>query len=939
MTASAPPESRVPAGHETPPSGLTTAEVDARVARGLTNRSGERTSRSYGEILRANVCTRFNAILGTMFAVVLVVGQPQDGLFGLVLVANALIGIVQEVRAKRKLDALAVLSAPRARVTRDGEPRELPVDDLVLDDLCELRAGDQVLADGVVRRADGLEIDESLLTGESDPIEKPPGSQVLSGAIVVAGAGAFQATAVGADAYARKLSAEARQFQLVHSELMEGINFLLRLIQYALFPIAALLLWQQLQTDQLSGALTSTVAGVVGMVPEGLVLLTSLAFGIAAVTLARRKVLVQELPAVEVLARVDVVCLDKTGTLTEGDVVYDRYEAVGDDAPGDIPAALGALADDANRNATLAAIGAAMPPPGGWSRRAATPFSSARKWSAATFADHGTWVLGAPEMVLLDGATDDPVRARANELAARGTRVLVLARSPGSLDGEALPTPLQPVALVLLEEQVRPDAADTLAYFADQGVALRVISGDNPRTVAAVAARVGLPGANAPVDARELPDDLSELADVLETHTVYGRVTPQQKRTMVHALQSRGHVVAMTGDGVNDALALKDADIGVAMGSGAAATRAVAKLVLLDSRFATLPGVVAEGRRVIANIERSANLFITKTVYAIVIAVMVVILNWKYPFLPRHLTIISDFTIGIPGFFLALAPNTRRYIPGFIRRVLRFCIPAGVVIGAAALVAYGVAFYGANQTLTESPHHRDPRRRCHRPLGPRHPGPTDQLVAWPPRRHDDRRGCHHRRRPPLQKLLRARAPDRSRPLAGHPHRRRGHRAHRGRLARRVAHRPQPRPGRDASPVAPAARLHSRVLFGGGRAPADRTGQTVAPTSVPIPNVMSMAMSPPARTRRVARRMGAPPNRPPSAPVPASSSIATAKITGTRAALGVAIAAARGSAAPAEKLAAELSAACNGVASPAPVIPSSSRRCAPSGSASISRSAT
>ncbi len=702
MTASAPPESGVPAEHETPSSGLTTAEVEARVARGLTNRSGERTSRSYGEILRANIFTRFNAILGTMFAVVLVVGQPQDGLFGLVLVANALIGIVQEVRAKRQLDALAVLSAPRARVTRDGEVRDLAVDDLVLDDLCELRTGDQVVADGVVRRADGLEIDESLLTGESDPIEKAAGSQVLSGAIVVAGAGAFQATAVGPDAYARKLAAEARQFQLVRSELMEGINFLLRLIQYALFPVSALLLWQQLRTDQVSGALTSTVAGVVGMVPEGLVLLTSLAFGIAAVTLARRKVLVQELPAVEGLARVDVVCLDKTGTLTEGDVVFDRYEAVGDGRDGDVAAALGALADDPNRNATLAAIGAALPPPDGWSRRAATPFSSARKWSAATFADHGTWVLGAPEMVLPRASADDPVRARANELAAQGTRVLVLAHSPGSLEGEALPTPMQPAALVVLEEKVRPDAADTLAYFADQGVALKVISGDNPRTVAAVAARVGLAGADAPVDARELPEDPAELAEVLEAHTVYGRVTPQQKRAMVHALQSRGHVVAMTGDGVNDALALKDADIGVAMGSGAAATRAVAKLVLLDSRFATLPGVVAEGRRVIANIERSANLFVTKTVYAVVIAVMVVLLNWKYPFLPRHLTIISDFTIGIPGFFLALAPNTRRYVPGFIRRVLRFCVPAGVVIGAAALVAYGVARYGANQTVTES---------------------------------------------------------------------------------------------------------------------------------------------------------------------------------------------------------------------------------------------
>jgi cation-transporting ATPase E len=463
-----------------------------------------------------------------------------------------------------------------------------------------------------------------------------------------------------------------------------------------------LLLWQQLRTDNVSAALTSTVAGVVGMVPEGLVLLTSLAFGIAAVTLARRNVLVQELPAVEGLARVDVVCLDKTGTLTEGEVVYDRSEPLDEVPLADVEAALGALADDPNRNSTLAAIGAALPSPQGWARTTTIPFSSARKWSAASFEGHQTWVLGAPEMVLPDAAPDSPVRTQANDLAATGNRVLVLARTHTALHHETLPDPLKPVALVLLEEKIRPDAKATLAYFAAQGVTLKVISGDNPRTVAAVAKRVGLPGADTPVDARELPEDQDQLRSVLETHSVYGRVTPQQKRAMVHALQANGHVVAMTGDGVNDALALKDADIGIAMGSGAAATRAVAKLVLLDSQFATLPGVVAEGRRVIANIERSANLFVTKTVYAVLIAVAVVILNWKYPFLPRHLTIISTFTIGIPGFFLALAPNTRRYVPGFINRVLRFCIPAGLATGAAALLAYWLAFYSENLSLTAS---------------------------------------------------------------------------------------------------------------------------------------------------------------------------------------------------------------------------------------------
>jgi len=460
------------------------------------------------------------------------------------------------------------------------------------------------------------------------------------------------------------------------------------------------LLWRQLERTSTKNALLSLVSAVVGMVPEGLVLLTSLAFGIAAVTLARRKVLVQELPAVEGLARVDVVCLDKTGTLTEGDVAFDRLELLDGADDAVVGAALSALADDANANATLAAIGAAFPPADGWTRTATVPFSSARKWSAAAFTGQGSWIIGAPEMVCPDA--DVPARVRADALAAEGRRVLLLARSDAALGDEVLPPGTQPRALVLLEEQIRPDAAETLRYFTEQGVALKVISGDNPRTVGAVAARVGMAGADTPYDARELPDDPAALAEILETRSVFGRVTPQQKRAMVGALQSKGHVVAMTGDGVNDALALKDADIGVAMGSGAAATRAVAQLVLLDGKFATLPGVVAEGRRVIANIERSANLFVTKTVYAILIAVFVAIAGWKYPYLPRQLTIVSTFTIGIPGFFLALAPNKRRYVPGFLERVLRFTVPAGAVGAVAALSAFGLAFYGDDVVLREA---------------------------------------------------------------------------------------------------------------------------------------------------------------------------------------------------------------------------------------------
>lgn len=658
------------------------------MAAGRTNAVREATSRTIPQILRANVFTRINAILITMFALILVFGDIRDGLFATAVIANSIIGTVQEIRAKRTLDRLAVLNAPVARAVRDGRVVEMAVGEVVLDDLLELRAGDQVPADGVVRSSDGLEVDESLLTGESEPVGKQPGDEVLSGSFVVAGTGRVQATRVGADAYARKLAAEARRFTLVHSELVAGLNRILRFVTWVLLVVGPLLFWQQVRTKAFAEAVSGAVAGVVGMVPEGLVLLTNVAFGVAAVTLARRKVLVQELPAVEGLARVDVVCLDKTGTITEGSIAFDRLEPADGADPARLGEALGALADDPNANATLAAIGAAFPAPG-WRRDGAVPFSSARKWSAAHFDGHGTWVLGAPEMVWPDA--DHPIRRRADELAAGGERVLLLAHSPHRPPEETLPADLRPEGLVILEERVRADAADTLAYFAAQGVACKVISGDNPRTVGAVAARVGLPGAADPVDARSLPEDPAALAEVMERHSVFGRVDPHQKRAMVQALQARGHVVAMTGDGVNDALALKDADIGVAMGSGAAATRAVAQLVLLDGRFATMPGVVAEGRRVIANMERVANFFLTKTVYAALLAAATVFSGWAYPFLPRHLTLVSTLTIGVPAFVLALAPNPRRYVPGFVERVLRFTIPAGAVAATAVFVTFAIA--------------------------------------------------------------------------------------------------------------------------------------------------------------------------------------------------------------------------------------------------------
>lgn len=675
--------------------GLSRGEVADREERGLVNRVEDRTSRSLAEIARANVLTRFNAILATMFVLILVFGAPQDGLFGFVLVANALIGIIQEWRAKRTLDRLAVLSAPHARVVRGGESREIAVAEVVLDDLLELRAGDQLVADGIVLHSAGLEIDEALLTGESEPRSKGEDAHVLSGSIVVAGSGRFQATRVGADAYARRLATEARRFTLARSELVDGTNRILQLVQWAIVPTAVLLAFSQFDAfDSNRRAIAGVIAGVVAMIPEGLVLLTSLAFAVAAVTLARRRVLVQELPAVEGLARVDVVVLDKTGTITEGQIRFDTFELVGGDAStGDdeeIRQALGALASDENRNATMHAVHEAFPAPADWVCTASVPFSSARKWSAAAFGSRGTWVLGAPEMVWVGGAADDPVRRRAEVLAGDGHRVLLLA-SGEALAGDSLPPSLEARAFVLFDEQIRRDAADTIRYFSEQGVTCKVVSGDSPRTVGAVATRVGIAGAEHPVDGRDLPEAIDDLGEMLESTAVIGRVTPHQKRAIVNALQRRGHVVAMTGDGVNDALALKDADIGIAMGSGAPATRSVAQVVLLDGEFASLPGVVAEGRRVIANVERVANLFVTKTVYAMLLAIAVGIARWPYPFLPRHLTIISSLTIGIPAFFLALGPSSLRYVPGFVPRVLQFSGRAGSVAATATFVVYAVA--------------------------------------------------------------------------------------------------------------------------------------------------------------------------------------------------------------------------------------------------------
>ena len=740
--------------------GLSFKQVAHARAADETNEFDNSSSRSIVAILRANVFTIFNAILASAVVVVLAVGSWQDAVFGFVLLLNTLTGTIAELRAKRALDNLAVLAAPAAHVIRDGETKDIEVSQVVLGELLELRSGDQVPADGQVLSSNGCEIDESILTGESVAVRKHENDQVLSGTTVIGGSARIRVTAVGEHSYANRLAMEARKYSVVTSELQEGTNRVLTWISWVIVPMTLLLLWSQLRvaggisgsldSGQWKGAVVLAVAGVVGMVPQGLVLLTSVNFAAAAMTLARRKVLVQELPAVEVLARVDMLCLDKTGTLTSGAVELDHIESClgsacaggdgGSPAAGKVSAdaaaggsagtgsgaVVPASADDAARaalaylvggsevNATGSAIAAGLTGLEPAQARYAIAFNSARKWSAVQ-TQAGAYVLGAPEIVLAgstgsgsteadnadsdgtgSGSTDNAALERVKALAGTGKRVLVLAHSNQALDqseNPTLPKDLTAALLVVLAEQVRPDAAQTLDYFKRQGVAVRVISGDNPVTVAAIAAHLGLrnPDGSEPVgvDARTLPaiEDTQALADVLEKHTVFGRVTPEQKRAFVNALKSRGHTVAMTGDGVNDALALKDANLGIAMGNAAPATKAVSRLVLLNSQFDALPSVVAEGRRVIANMERVASLFLTKTTWAALLAAVVAITGFVYPFLPRQLTIVSSLTIGIPAFVLALAPTNQRYRAGFLARVLRLSVPAGVIVVVGVLCA------------------------------------------------------------------------------------------------------------------------------------------------------------------------------------------------------------------------------------------------------------
>ena len=688
--------------------GLTDAEVAQRVAEGKGNAVPQRAARSVADIVRANVFTRINAILGVLLAIVLVTGSVINGLFGLLIIANSVIGMIQEIRAKQTLDKLAIIGQAKPLVRRQSGTRTLLPSEVVLDDIIELGPGDQIVVDGEIVEEENLEVDESLLTGEADPIAKDIGDAVMSGSFIVAGSGAYRATKVGPQAYAATLADEASKLTLVKSELRNGINRILQFVTYLLVPAGLLTIYTQLFTTHAGWrqSVLRTVGALVPMVPEGLVLMTSIAFAVGVIRLGQRQCLVQELPAIEGLARVDVVCADKTGTLTESGMRVSGVEELTARQEPVADALASLAAADARPNASMQAIAETYDKPPGWIATATAPFKSATKWSGVSYRDHGNWVIGAPD-VLLDPAS--AAAEQAQRIGAQGLRVLLLGCGDVPVDHPQAPGQVTPVALVVLEQKVRPDARETMDYFATQGVSVKVISGDNAVSVGAVAAQLGLHGEA--MDARQLPRETGELADALDAYTTFGRVRPDQKRAIVHALQSRRHTVAMTGDGVNDVLALKDADIGVAMGAGSPALRAVAQIVLLDNRFATLPYVVGEGRRVIGNIERVANLFLTKTVYSVLLALFVgteCLLSkllkadpLLYPFQPIHVTIAAWFTIGIPSFILSLAPNNERAYPGFVRRVLTSALPSGLIVGVATFVSYLLAYHGRHATFQQ----------------------------------------------------------------------------------------------------------------------------------------------------------------------------------------------------------------------------------------------
>lgn len=690
-----------------PEQGLSAEQAKQRLQAGLGNQLRQNTLRSEKEILRENCLTFFNMVFVVMAGLMLLVGSSVLNLtFMGVVIVNTVIGCVQEIRAKRAVDRLTLVVQKPVTVCRGGAVFPLRPELLVRDDIILLGPGDQICADAVVRSG-ALQVNEALLTGEADAVAKGEGAALLSGSFVVAGRCRAQLTRVGDEAYASRLAYEAKQDpKAAKSEMMRSLDKLIRFIGFALIPVGLLLFFNQMAStsSQLRQSVEATVAALVGMIPEGLYLLTSIAMAASALKLTKGRVLVQDMNCIETLARVDVLCVDKTGTITEPRMELEQVVPLTQDSPEYLEGVLTAMyGQEEPENDTAAALHELFRGESGWQRLSYYPFRSETKWQAAVFAGEGAFVAGAPELLLRERY--GLVQAQAQPWIDTGCRVLLVARygdepDPAGLDCELL----EPLALLVLSNRLRPQAAETFSYFAQQGVAVKVISGDNPRTVAQIAAKAGIPETDKYIDVSSLENE-EQVCRAATEYTVFGRVTPERKKQLVLALQGLGHTVGMTGDGVNDVLAMKAADCGIAMASGAQAASQVAKLVLLDSDFAAMPGIVGEGRRVINNIQRAATLFLVKNIFSLGLALLTLATGLQFPLESFHLSIVAALTIGIPGFFLAMEPNYARFSGHFLSGALRKAFPAGlssvaVVLTAQAFMAAFRLPFEDGQTIT-----------------------------------------------------------------------------------------------------------------------------------------------------------------------------------------------------------------------------------------------
>jgi len=683
--------------------GLSSREVKDRIEKGQVNHTDNNISKSNKEIIKTHTLTYFNFLNLFLGAIVIISGQLKNLTFLGVIIVNSVIGIIQELKVKKLVDGLSVITATKVKVIREGSRAEIPIEQLVLDDVIVVESGNQIGADSIVLSAAGIEVNESMLTGESKPVKKFPGDTLLSGSYLVAGSGVARVEHVGKDNYATQLANKARDKKRASSEMQDSIKRIIQVIGFIIIPVGILLFISQQSIDgtTLSDAMVNTVAGIIGMIPEGLVLLTSVSFILGVGRLAGKRALVQEMEAIEALARVNVLCTDKTGTITTGTLeVVDVVKLADKDLEtiNDIMNEISFAFNDVNN--TQSALMEYFEETKAWEVNDLIPFSSERKFRAISFAGHGAYVLGAPEFLIKD---DEVLFEKVESYSSEGLRVLLLGEAASVSSKDNTVKKVKPIALIVISDCIRTEARSTFEYFASQNVDVKVISGDNPATVSHIAVEAGLRHGEKYVDATKLPDDNEDLREAVRKYAVFGRVTPEQKQRIIKAYQDDGKVVGMVGDGVNDVLALKDADCGIAMAAGSDAAKQVAHIVLLDSDFACMKDIVREGRMIISNIERVSALYLTKTIYSVLLSVIFILLGRSYPFIPIHLSLISMTAIGIPSFFLALEQTETVTQSGFLKHVLRISLPGALSIVVSMLFIQLLSvFFGFSDGVTST---------------------------------------------------------------------------------------------------------------------------------------------------------------------------------------------------------------------------------------------